>query len=202
MQLANALYEIIPNETELNQIIHDFKVQYVAEYHTMMSNILGLCFTIEGDEILISDLEKMLHLTETDFTIFFRELSKIEVSMSLPQILNIMKPSYYTEYLSEKILQEIYTWFKAYQNRLKMEPQTQNDRKIRMNKVNPKYILRNYMSQLAIEEANQGKLDLIYELHDMLKKPYDNQPKYEKWYTKRPNWAKDKIGCSMLSCSS
>ena len=202
MQLANALYEIIPNETELNQIIHDFKVQYVAEYHTMMSNKLGLCFTIEGDEILISDLEKMLHLTETDFTIFFRELSKIEVSMSLPQILNIMKPSYYTEYLSEKILQEIFTWFKAYQNRLKMEPQTQNDRKIRMNKVNPKYILRNYMSQLAIEEANQGKLDLIYELHDMLKKPYDNQPKYEKWYTKRPNWAKDKIGCSMLSCSS
>ncbi|MBK9733747.1 MAG: YdiU family protein [Saprospiraceae bacterium] len=202
MQLANALYEIIPDETTLNQIIQDFKLQYETEYLGMMCKKLGLSLNIDGDGNLIFDLEKMLQLTETDFTIFFRELSKIEVSMSLPQILNIMKPSYYAENLSEETLREIYTWFISYQNRLKMENQNSIARKTIMNQVNPKYILRNYMSQLAIEEANQGKYDLIHELHEMLKKPYDDQPKYEKWYAKRPNWAKEKVGCSMLSCSS
>ena len=71
-----------------------------------------------------------------------------------------------------------------------------------MNAVNPKYVLRNYMSQLAIDEADKGNYELIDELFQLLKHPYDEQPDYEKWFAKRPDWARHKVGCSMLSCSS
>ena len=71
-----------------------------------------------------------------------------------------------------------------------------------MDLVNPKYVLRNYMSQLAIDAADKGDYSLIDELYQLLKKPYDEQPKYQKWFAKRPEWARNKVGCSMLSCSS
>jgi len=72
----------------------------------------------------------------------------------------------------------------------------------RMNAVNPKYVLRNYMAQLAIDKADEGDYSLINELCQMLKKPYDEQPEYQQWFAKRPEWARHKVGCSMLSCSS
>ena len=76
------------------------------------------------------------------------------------------------------------------------------DRKAKMNQVNPKYVLRNYMAQLAIEAAEKEDYTLIDELYTLLKNPYDEQPQYEKWFAKRPDWARHKVGCSMLSCSS
>ena len=83
-----------------------------------------------------------------------------------------------------------------------METKSSSERKKAMNAVNPKYVLRNYMAQLAIDTANDGDYGLINELYQLLKKPYSEQPDYEKWFAKRPEWARDKVGCSMLSCSS
>ena len=71
-----------------------------------------------------------------------------------------------------------------------------------MNKVNPKFVLRNYMAQLAIDDANKGDFNLIKELYTLLTNPYDEQPKYENWFARRPDWARNRVGCSMLSCSS
>lgn len=76
------------------------------------------------------------------------------------------------------------------------------ERSKKMNAVNPKYVLRNYMAQLAIDKAEEGDYSLIEELFELLKKPYDEQLENEKWFAKRPEWARHKIGCSMLSCSS
>jgi uncharacterized protein YdiU (UPF0061 family) len=58
------------------------------------------------------------------------------------------------------------------------------------------------MAQLAIEAADNGDYSVIEELYQLLKKPYDAQPDQEKWFAKRPEWARNKVGCSALSCSS
>lgn len=93
-------------------------------------------------------------------------------------------------------------WVADYLQRLQKEPLSDCERKAKMDKVNPKYVLRNYMAQLVIDEAEKGKYQLLNEIFELLKNPYDEQPKMEKWFAKRPDWAMNKVGCSMLSCSS
>ena len=85
---------------------------------------------------------------------------------------------------------------------LSAEGSPDKQRQEQMNQVNPKYVLRNYMAQIAIDSAEQGDLSVLQDLQAMLKNPYDEQPQFNKWAMKRPDWAKDRPGCSMLSCSS
>ena len=75
-------------------------------------------------------------------------------------------------------------------------------RVVDMNSVNPKYVLRNYLAQMAIERAEADDFSLVNELLDVLRKPYAEQPEKSEFSKKRPEWARVKPGCSMLSCSS
>jgi uncharacterized protein YdiU (UPF0061 family) len=71
-----------------------------------------------------------------------------------------------------------------------------------MNKVNPWFVLRNYLSQQAIDLVDQGDDSMLKELQEALMKPYEENIQFEKYVQKRPEWARNKAGCSMLSCSS
>ena len=89
-----------------------------------------------------------------------------------------------------------------YLDRLQVEILSDVDRAKVMDQHNPKYVLRNYMAQLAIDAANKGDYQLIEELLELVRQPYSEQPAMEQWFAKRPEWARHKVGCSMLSCSS
>jgi uncharacterized protein YdiU (UPF0061 family) len=93
-------------------------------------------------------------------------------------------------------------WLRRYAARVREDGLDDSERKLRMNQVNPKFVLRNYVAQLAIERAEQGDGSVVLELLDVLRRPFDEHPGKERYAEKRPDWARNRPGCSMLSCSS
>ena len=71
-----------------------------------------------------------------------------------------------------------------------------------MDKVNPKYVFRNYLAQQAIDAMQAGDPSVLERLMRVLARPYDEQPEDEEFAARRPEWARHKAGCSALSCSS
>jgi len=199
-QLANALYPLIEKAKPLEDILELYKVNFEKQSLAMMRSKLGLVFHNENDLTLIQELEDTLQVTETDMTIFFRNLSSFKKEQNVD--LGVIQEAFYEETLSDAITKKWTDWLSKYKERLQLESIGDIARQNNMNAVNPKYVLRNYMAQLAIDEADAGKYTLIDELYQLLKKPYDEQPACEKWFAKRPDWARTKVGCSMLSCSS
>ena len=72
----------------------------------------------------------------------------------------------------------------------------------RMNRVNPKYVFRNYLAQLAIDALVNDDTSVMERLMAVLEHPYDEQPAHDEFADKRPEWARHRAGCSALSCSS
>jgi len=203
VRLANALYPLAPEVEPFQEVLHQFQKAYPATYLTMMCEKLGLQNASASKGSLVDELEQVLQLTETDMTIFFRKLAnfKKETDITEDDPTEIIEDAFYTE-VDGTILNRWKNWLILYQNYLKQEADSDKERKVKMNEVNPKYVLRNYMAQLAIDAADKGDYSIIEELYELLKKPYDEQTGAEKWFAKRPEWARHKVGCSMLSCSS
>ena len=202
MQLANALYPLVKEVEPLQTILEEFQNQFEVESLNMMRSKIGLETKDKGDSRLIQDLEDALLKMETDMTIFFRLLSQYKIGQ-IDSAIDLIKPAFYDTKGFSTDNQEVWkAWFVRYDDRLKNEQSADKIRSEKMNRTNPKFVLRNYMAQLAIDQADRGKYQLIDELFQLLKNPYDEQPKFEKWFAKRPEWARHKVGCSMLSCSS
>lgn len=203
LQLANALFPLIEEAKPLEKILNDFPIKYEVDYIEMMHSKLGFEFSSETSKNIINLLTQNLQLTETDMTIFFRSLSLVSKVDSVENAFEKIATSFYKlEEVKDSVYDTWMYWFTLYINQLKLENQSDSERKKTMNLVNPKYVLRNYMAQLAIDAADKEDYNLVNELYEMLLKPYNKQKQYEKWFAKRPDWARYKVGCSALSCSS
>jgi uncharacterized protein YdiU (UPF0061 family) len=201
-QLGNALYTMVGEAEGFETVLSEYRDDYTVAYLDMMRSKLGLNLKEEGDSQLIKDLELKLHLTETDMTIFFRNLSDFKKGTLSEGIAVVNDAFYILTEVSDTIRLQWNAWFLDYNYRLERELLSDSERKEKMNAVNPKFVLRNYMAQLAIDAADDGDYSIIDELFELLKHPYAEQKDQNKWFAKRPDWARHKVGCSMLSCSS
>ena len=205
-QLGNALMPLV-NETEPLQSGLDLYLSNIESGgNAMIASKLGLQkYEQETDGPLKQGLFELLVLTETDMTIWYRNLSKLNVaeSVSEDELLAPIMDSYYDPAeMSGEVKARIVAWLRDYAARVRQDGLALEDRQARMNRVNPKYVLRNYMAQLAIDEATKGEYGLVESMLEMLRRPYDEQPEMEEYFAKRPEWARNRAGCSMLSCSS
>jgi len=208
-QLGSALIPLIDDAEPFQEAVDYYGDQFVAGYQLMMASKLGLeAYEAESDEALIDELQQVLTLAETDMTIFFRRLADLSKEVTHDELTDdrllepLMEAYYVPDQLTIDVKEKIGSWLRAYSVRLASESRSDAERKVEMNRVNPKYVLRNYMAQLAIDEAEKGEHGLVWELLELLRHPYDEQPKMEKYAAKRPDWARSRPGCSMLSCSS
>jgi uncharacterized protein YdiU (UPF0061 family) len=202
-QLANALYPLIQNAEALQETLNtDYRQRFLAGWRTMMASKIGLeKFHENEDEALINELLDILAAVETDMTIFFRQLSDFDPSEIVKNTLPaFLEHAYYQpEQLDEHYLERLNHWLCRYSSRLQKSRMSASDRSARMKQTNPKYVLRNYLAQMAIDKAEDGDYSLIHELLELLRNPYDEQPAKEQFYQKRPDWARNRAGCSMLS---
>lgn len=98
--------------------------------------------------------------------------------------------------------QRIGNWLRLYIKRIRQAEIPDDERRLRMNAINPQYVFRNYLAQLAIDKAESGDFSMVDELLALFRHPYDEQVDNKHYAEKRPDWAKTRAGCSMLSCSS
>ena len=201
-KLANALYFLIGDAKPLEAVLNNYRNAYTSKYLSMMKSKLGLIEADDNDGELVETLENVLQQSETDMTLFFRKLADFQSDNASKGLMVVHEAFYSPNEIDGKVKEQWIHWFESYAKRLEKEKQSTEERRSGMNKVNPKYVLRNYMAQLAIDDADKGDYSLIEELYQLLKKPYEEQPESEKWFAKRPDWARNKVGCSMLSCSS
>ena len=209
-QLGNAILPLV-NETELLQKGLDVYLQQMETGSSqMVAEKLGLVeYRADTDEALKQELFEILVLTETDMTIFFRKLADVKCfDAGQPKVdretmlATLMDAFYVPDEVSGETKERIFSWLKDYQIRVASDGVNDSVRKQRMNQVNPKYVLRNYLAQLAIDKSESGDHSMINELLEVLRHPYDDQPGKEEFASKRPEWARHRAGCSMLSCSS
>ena len=209
VQLANAIHPLIDDVELLQEALTVYNQTFAQGWQAMMAGKLGFKqFEPETDEELCQQLLSLLAEVETDMTIFYRKLALFEVdslsaNFSDEQLLAPLLDAYYRlDALSNDYKSRMANWLRHYGVRVKKEGLSARERVQAMNKVNPKYVLRNYLSQQAIDKAEAGDFSMVNELLDVMRRPYDEQPEKEKFAKKRPEWARNKPGCSQLSCSS
>ena len=206
VQLANALLPLVKKVEPLEEALSLFGSRFESRWSAMMAKKLGLPSLEEAaDKALAEDALKVLQIIETDMTIFWRELSSVSSSESVEpseRVKPLMKAIYAKEQVSKEQKLVFTEFAENWAARHRGLGTSEEARRASMNSANPKYVLRNYMAQLAIERAEQGDTSLVEELLDLLKAPYAEQEDKGSYYALRPDWARTKTGCSQLSCSS
>ena len=186
-RLLEAISPLVGDRSMLQEKINDAQEKMALSHEKMWVNKLGLK---QYDEELVLELVELMYQDKVDMTMFFRLLS----SLSKPE-LHQLEPAFYNVQTSNHANWNI--WLNKYLSN------AYDENRAKMNLINPKYVLRNWMAQLAIDDAEKEDYAKIELLTNLLKDPYSENHDFEEdWFRRRPEWALNRPGCSMLSCSS
>ena len=190
-KLGQAMLPVLDEEPEqaaaaANAILEEYEPRLQQHYHQGMLKKLGLKEGSDGDQALIDDLLKLLADNRVDYTRFFRGLCEFDETKEQSPLRD--------EFFDRNAFD---TWAKRYAERLRAEGLPREQRQQQMKQVNPKYILRNYLAQQAIEIAEGGDYSEIERLHTLLQRPFDEQPENEHYAAAPPEWSEElEISCS------
>ena len=198
-QLARALSPLFADPAPLQAGLERFAETYTAADRDNTARKLGLAECLNEDVELLRDLYGLLHAHEVDMTLWFRGLAQVDLDSPS---LTPLEGAFYNA--GKRAAGEIALkdWLARYAARLGEDPLPADQRRARMQAANPAFVLRNWLAQEAIDRADAGDMAGIGELLEVMRRPYEDQTGNERFAGKRPDWAKDKAGCSMLSCSS
>ncbi|ARU90076.1 protein adenylyltransferase SelO [Pseudomonas sp. M30-35] len=183
--LGQALTPLISVD-ELRASLELFLPLYQSHYLDLMRRRFGFTSGKDDDEALVQDLLQLMQSSAIDYSLFFRELGESEPQTALARL---------REDFTD--LAGFDAWAERYMARDPLQGQSQQQRRERMHAVNPKFILRNYLAQQAIEAAEKGDYSVVRELHQVLSQPFAEQPGKERFAQRPPDWGKHlEISCS------
>ncbi len=198
-RLANALVPVFPGVEPLQAGLQRYVDVYGSEQRNAIAAKLGLRECLDEDVALMEELHGMLQRAEVDMTIFFRALDAVDPDAPT---LAPLAAAFYDQVKMRDAGPELIGWLGSLGSRVKRDALPASERRARMHAANPRYVLRNYLAQQAIDRAEQGDPAGIQELLEVMRRPYEDQPGRDQYAARRPDWARNRAGCSMLSCSS
>jgi len=194
--LGQALIPLTEDLEATQEALESYQVEYARAIDEVMHAKLGLVTTEPGDDALIERLIELLHASRVDWTLFWRNLAKLPSEVGAGAG-NAAVRSLFADRAAFD------TWAGDYRARLRREASVDAERAVRMNRVNPKYVLRNHLAEVAIRRArgDTGEPRDFAEVERLLRVlslPYDEQPEFDDYAKAPPDWA-DGLH---LSCSS
>jgi uncharacterized protein YdiU (UPF0061 family) len=190
------------DEKPVHEAIDVYQRTYAEEATRRFAQKIGLVFDgTRGDGELLQQLLDWLQEQETDMTLFFRALSKVAAATAPSDLPASVRAAFYRQ-VPEAHEAKGLAWLQRWWRRLRDEQAAPPDIARAMDASNPKFVLRNWLAQEAIDAAQGGDLSKVDRLLEVMQRPFDEQPEHEDLAQKRPDWARDKPGCSALSCSS
>jgi len=203
-RFAEALFPLIKKEERIHESLAIYQESFGEHYGRMLCQKFGVqSLEAAEDQTLVQEVFALQQYIETDYTVFFRKLSDWNANGDGKTFIELISPAFYTpDALNSQLREKWIDWSKKYSEKLKKEGLSDQARSLSMKKANPKYVLRNYLAQNAINAAGNGDLSVLERLMRVLQSPYDEMPGEEDLAAKRPEWARSAPGCSALSCSS
>jgi serine/tyrosine/threonine adenylyltransferase len=197
--LARAIAPLFDNQTPLHAGLQAYADTFNAKHAEFSAHKLGFSDARPEDHSLQQHLYRLLHDLEIDFVLFFRRLA--DCDFANPDLQHFSDAFYNTDKI-QKHGADLLDWLVSYQVRRGLQHDDSGTCKTRMDAVNPLYVPRNYLAQQAIDATTNGDHSYLARWMQALAKPYDVQVGMDEFQRRRPDWAKDRAGCSMLSCSS
>jgi uncharacterized protein YdiU (UPF0061 family) len=202
VRLAEAVAPVMPPGEHLQAGLDLFSTTFVTAYDSMNAAKFGVPEVHEDAKQLMRDGFKLFYDAEVDYTNVFRALGEVpdELPREGANAAALLGDVFYDVARRDTHADALEAWFARWHQMVTARPFAV--RRAAMHAVNPWLVLRNYVAQQAIDAAHAGDATLVHQLLDALRRPYEVQPAMAAYAARRPEWAKHKAGCSMLSCSS